>query len=437
MIFHHQGFPEIKKFINEKEKLVNVDKMNIIIGYLDNLIQIATKIIEYNHTDIEFIEICMKISAFILITDYSDYAQELALQDQHLSKGIWLIKFLWKVKKLKYCKERIQGLLLSTCELLKIICRSRMNRQIMLFLQLFKKYTRENIIPDIGSYLELFARDFELLFKIHSFNIARERLPRNIKKRILTFKDQLKIEREEEIKRQESDSGSEASSDNEAEEEQEIKVIHKADSEGSDNDMDVDDAGLAVYSNNVIIPLDMYLLKMIFSQKGNSVIQNKAIDILIDNLAQRNYLVGEINKIELIITDEDVTLYHLYKDHYNRIKKLMKHLIQDDYEYLILQNLDKERYKNRIRDTSIVIKNIKSTLKHLYYFEGQSFRTKYKAVYYETPDMERIKSCYKIQNIMRQLGMHNLLIESMKMIYYRHIEHSGMFAAILKFFQSF
>ena len=91
IFFNHQAFPEIKKIMNDKEKMIDVNKVNIIIGYLDNLIQMCSKLIEYGHTDIEFVENCMKLAAYILITDYADYDQELAMQDSSLSKGIWVI----------------------------------------------------------------------------------------------------------------------------------------------------------------------------------------------------------------------------------------------------------------------------------------------------------------------------------------------------------
>ena len=102
--FNHQGFSEARKLINDKEKHINIERVNVIISYIDNLVQISTNLIEYGHGDMEFIETCMKLSAYILITDYSDYSQELAMQESSLHKGVWLIKLLWKVKKLKSWK---------------------------------------------------------------------------------------------------------------------------------------------------------------------------------------------------------------------------------------------------------------------------------------------------------------------------------------------
>ena len=55
----------------------------------------------------------------------------------------------------------------------------------------------------------------------------------------------------------------------------------------------------------------------------------------------------------------------------------------------------------------------------------------------EKSDLKRMAKIKKIQNVVRQLGMHTLLINSMKEIYYRHNDHYVMFSAILKFFESY
>ena len=378
--------------INDKEKQINIERVNVIVSYIDNLVQISTSLIEYGHGDMDFIETCMKLSAYILITDYSDYTQELSMQESSLHKGVWLIKLLWKVKKLKSCKNRIESLTKSTCDLLKIICRSRVNRQVMIFLKLFRNYVSSNSIPDVGSYYEIFARDFEALFRVHSFNIIRKKLPREMRKRLLVLKEQQNKKIEEEKKRNESDSDEPQSSEedqNENQEEQEIQFKRKSEIKTEEDVDDNDDVGPALFSNNIVIPLDMYLIKMIFSQRENKMIQNKAIEILLDNLAQRKYLMDEVIKVELIISREDSD-YNQYKDYYNRIKKLMRHIILDDYKYLVLQNMDKERYRNKIRDAYYVVKNINSSIKHLEYYEGIGYRSNTRIEYYDKKDMQKV-----------------------------------------------
>jgi hypothetical protein len=88
----------------------------------------------------------------------------------------------------------------------------------------------------------------------------------------------------------------------------------------------------------------------------NSTIQKKAIKILIDNFVQREFFMKEIVKIELIISDEDIELYQKYREHHNRIEKITENLEQDDISYLLSQNQDKEKYRSRLRDATVIIK---------------------------------------------------------------------------------
>jgi len=68
----------------------------------------------------------------------------------------------------------------------------------------------------------------------------------------------------------------------------------------------------------------------------------------------------------MIITEQDKEAYTQYKENYNRVKKLTMHLILDDMEYLLMQNFDKEKYKNRVRDTTIILKNLRASLKRVF-----------------------------------------------------------------------
>lgn len=171
-----------------------------------------------------------------------------------------------------------------------------------------------------------------------------------------------------------------------------------------------------------VIPLNLHLLTVVFNQTKDKRIQNKAIDILIDGFSQREKLLSEIIKVELIITEQDSNAYNQYKENYNRVKKLFHHLILDDLEYLLMQNFDKEKYRNRVRDTTIIMKNIKASLKR---------------VFNDKTKTERMAEIKKNQNILRQFGMHTLLIKSMKEIYYRSNNHFDLFSAILKFLEYF
>lgn len=199
--YNHQGFSEAKKIINDKEKLVNVSRVNTVISYINNLVEASIKVIEYGHADAEFIDDCMKFSAFVFLTDYTDYVNELTKNETSLTRGLWIIRFLLKAKALKGAKHRIEALVTSTCNMLKVVCKSRLNRQVLVFMQLFKGFVDNNDIPDVGSYIEIFSRDFEALFKIHNFTIQKPLLSIDMKKKIIAIKEQHQKQKEEELKR--------------------------------------------------------------------------------------------------------------------------------------------------------------------------------------------------------------------------------------------
>jgi hypothetical protein len=56
---------------------------------------------------------------------------------------------------------------------------------------MFNSYLQSNDIPGVGSYIELFAKDFEALFRVHSFSIIRDKLPLEMRKKIILAKAEL------------------------------------------------------------------------------------------------------------------------------------------------------------------------------------------------------------------------------------------------------
>lgn len=64
---------------------------------------------------------------------------------------------------------------------------------------------------------------------------------------------------------------------------------------------------------NKTIPLDEFLLFMVFSKNINQRIRNEAIKALISNFRQRENLVNEIVRVELMIAQEDIQSYYDFK----------------------------------------------------------------------------------------------------------------------------
>ena len=56
----------------------------------------------------------------------------------------WVYMVLQVAKKTKRCREKTEILEYKTLKMLEIICRYRMNAQILIFLQLFRSYVEKN-----------------------------------------------------------------------------------------------------------------------------------------------------------------------------------------------------------------------------------------------------------------------------------------------------
>lgn len=254
--YNHQGFSEAKKIINDKEKLVNVARVNTVISYINNLVEASIKVIEYGHADADFIDDWMKFAAFVFLTDYTDYVNELNKNETSMTKGLWIIKFLLKAKRLKGAKHRIEALITSTCNMLKVVWKSRLNRQVLVFMQLFKGFVNNNDIPDVGSYIEIFSRDFEALFKIHNFTIQKPLLSIDMKKKILMIKEQHQKQKDEELKRlRELDESEEEEEEVQEIQEQGVKRIKQE--EDPDEGIFDEYADSIPYAKNVSVSLSL------------------------------------------------------------------------------------------------------------------------------------------------------------------------------------
>jgi len=60
---------------------------------------------------------------------------------------------------------------------------------------------------------------------------------------------------------------------------------------------------------NLSIPLDQYLLYLVFSKKAKREVRDLAVEVLIENFNQRNILLKEVAKVELLISDVDIDEY--------------------------------------------------------------------------------------------------------------------------------
>ena len=92
--FNHQGFPEAKYLINNKEKFYSVTQANLALNYISNLVDTSIKMIEFGHADSHFIDCWIKFSTYVLLINSGEYLKEFTMEETSLSKGTWIIRFL-------------------------------------------------------------------------------------------------------------------------------------------------------------------------------------------------------------------------------------------------------------------------------------------------------------------------------------------------------
>lgn len=123
-------------------------------------------------------------------------------------------------------------------------------------MQLFKGFVDNNEIPDVGSYIEAFSKDFEALFKIHNFTIQKPVIPREVKKQIFLIRNQRLKEKEEDLRRQgDSDESEEEDEEEEKKEEEDegVKRIVKETEKEKELEKLEENIASVAYNQNIFV----------------------------------------------------------------------------------------------------------------------------------------------------------------------------------------
>jgi hypothetical protein len=76
----------------------------------------------------------------------------------------WMYMVLYVAKKTKRCKEKVEILEFKTLKLLEVICKFRLNAQILIFLQLFRGYVEKNMLSHVSHSTTSFDEKFQVIF---------------------------------------------------------------------------------------------------------------------------------------------------------------------------------------------------------------------------------------------------------------------------------
>lgn len=57
-------------------------------------------------------------------------------------------------------------------------------------------------------------------------------------------------------------------------------------------------------------PFDIHLMRYIFKNESTVEVRQKALEVLIFNFSQRDRLIDELSKVEIIVTKDDYAFYY-------------------------------------------------------------------------------------------------------------------------------
>ncbi len=159
-------------------------------------------------------------------------------------------------------------------------------------------------------------------------------------------------------------------------------------------------------------PLDIYLLKLIFSENHGKVknLHNRALSILIYNFNQRITLMEEIAKIEILVSDEDKVIYRKCRKSKIVIQEITDYLLQMDMHHQSNMNMDRGEIASMGDSILMTINTLKEQLQ-----------------------VTNNRKISKHQNIMRHLKIHEDLMRLIMGVRYHAPTHARIFKHTIEF----
>jgi hypothetical protein len=107
------------------------------------------------------------------------------------------------------------------------------------------------------------------------------------------------------------------------------------------------------YMLNKKVPFDLFLLNFIFSNDSNHNVRLSALKVLLKNFTQRDLVVKELAKTDLIVSNSDYLIYYNFIQKQRKLKEKTHQLIQDEMYHMIYQkqpNLDTKTTKEEVME---------------------------------------------------------------------------------------
>jgi hypothetical protein len=138
-----------------------------VLTLMFNFIDTATSLIGCELVDSKFVYRMLMAAAMIFI---SYHYKEMPKTEEDKS---WIYMVMQVAKKTNKCREKIEVLEYKTLKMLEVICKFRMNAQILIFLQLFREFVEKNAMPHVAEKTVCFDSQFQVIFQLYQFNIGK------------------------------------------------------------------------------------------------------------------------------------------------------------------------------------------------------------------------------------------------------------------------
>ena len=92
------------------------------------------------------------------------------------------------------------------------------------------------------------------------------------------------------------------------------------------------DTELALNKN---VPFDIFLMNFIFQSDSNQGVRINALKVLLKNFTQRDLLVKELARTDIIVSGSDYTMYSNFITKQRKLKENMHLMIQDEMCHML------------------------------------------------------------------------------------------------------
>lgn len=97
-------------------------------------------------------------------------------------------------------------------------------------------------------------------------------------------------------------------------------------------------------------PFDILLMKYIFLTETITEVRNRAVDILIQYFNQRQALLKELVRTEIIVSKDDYMIYFNFLSKQRLMKQLINKLVQDEMFHMVYKKSPSMETKNTKKD---------------------------------------------------------------------------------------